>query len=508
MRVGIVALLHESNTFIRDCTRWEDFASDVLVEGPTVRDVFAGTHHEVGGFFAELEESYVTAVPVFAARAVPYGPIADAALRRLLDRIIQLVCAAERIDGWLVAVHGAAASQSDPDVDGTVLTLIRQLIGERPMIATLDAHANLSPRMVAACDALVPYRSNPHVDQYERGREAAALLIRTLREEITPVTVAAPLRLVINIERQCTDEDHWRSIHEFFGELRRRPGILTAAPLLGFPYCDVPKMGSSLVVTADASGRLAQDAVRQAALTLWNHRHHFLGGGLSIEETLNRLRVLQPPVCLLDMGDNVGGGSPGDGTVLASALLEHRFRAFVCLYDPAAVMECSRYQPGEALELSVGGKSDRQYGEPIQGRFQLRGLFDGRFQEDQPRHGGIRQYDQGKTAIVEHPSGLTVMLTSRRVPPFSLRQLTAFGIDPREFHAIVAKGVNAPLAAYRSVCRNYLRVDTPGVTTANLSRLPFQRRRRPLFPWEDVSHTDPWDSFCMGHSCNLASACR
>jgi microcystin degradation protein MlrC len=70
------------------------------------------------------------------------------------------------------------------------------------------------------------------------------------------------------------------------------------------------------------------------------------------------------------------------------------------------------------------------------------------------------------------------------VPPFSLRQITAFGLDPKEYRVIVAKGVNAPLAAYQPVCPSFVRVNTPGVTTADMTQLAFQHRRRPMWPFE------------------------
>jgi len=87
--------------------------------------------------------------------------------------------------------------------------------------------------------------------------------------------------------------------------------------------------------------------------------------------------------------------------------------------------------------------------------------------------------------------GLTLLVTSRRVPPFSLRQLTSCGLDPARFQILVAKGVHAPMAAYATVCRNSLRVNTPGCTSADLNELPFHHVRRPLFPLDrDVS----WDA--------------
>jgi microcystin degradation protein MlrC len=121
----------------------------------------------------------------------------------------------------------------------------------------------------------------------------------------------------------------------------------------------------------------------------------------------------------------------------------------------------------------------------------VRGLYDGCFEEKQPRHGGFSLMDQGPTAVVDTDTGLTVMLTSKRMPPFSLRQLTTFGVEPEKYHLLIAKGVNAPIAAYREVCKHYLRVNTKGCTSADLLTLPYHHRRRPMFPFEPEITWEP-----------------
>ena len=86
--------------------------------------------------------------------------------------------------------------------------------------------------------------------------------------------------------------------------------------------------------------------------------------------------------------------------------------------------------------------------------------------------------------MLRNKRGLTVMLTSRRMPPFSLQQLLSCGLEPGSFRILVAKGVNAPVAAYAPVCQHLIRVNTPGCTTADMTMLDFQHRRKPLFPFE------------------------
>jgi microcystin degradation protein MlrC len=182
------------------------------------------------------------------------------------------------------------------------------------------------------------------------------------------------------------------------------------------------------------------------------------------------------------MGDNVGGGSPADGMALPRAILRRGMRAsFVCVCDPEAAARAAAAGTGARLRLAVGGHAAEWAGDPesqsIEAEWRVRSVGDGRFTESRPRHGGATSFDQGVTAVLDHDDGLTVMVTTRRMAPFSLEQLRHAGLDPAAFRLLVAKGVHAPVAAYGEVCREFIRVNTPGVTTADLSRLAYRHRR-------------------------------
>jgi microcystin degradation protein MlrC len=487
MRVGIVALLQESNTFIDGRTTFAHFEQELLAEGEEVRRRLADAHHETGGFFQGLAEAKLEAVPVFAARALPYGVVEAAAFDALLTRMHAALDQAGRLDGLLVAPHGATVSENHADADGHWLGRLRARFPRLPIIGTLDLHANLSPAMVAACDALIAYRTNPHLDQRQRGIEAARLMARTLRGEVRPTMAGAFPPLAVNIERQLTAEPPCRSLYDLADAMLERPGVLSNSLLLGFPYADVAEMGSAAIVVTDDDLPGAQGLAKELEDAWWARRQEFAGQLIGVEEALDRAARLDGPICLLDMGDNVGGGSPGDGTVLAQALDRRALApAFVCLQDAEAVGRAADAGPGSRITLAVGGKTDGLHGPPLEAEFIVRGLSEGRFEETQPRHGGITKFDQGRTAVIETPRGLTIMLTSRRMVPFSIRQLTSCGLDPAGFHVLVAKGVHAPVAAYAPVCKHLIRVDTPGVTSADLTRLEYHHRRRPMFPFENV----------------------
>lgn len=486
MRVGIVALLQESNTFLRKRTVLAHFEEDLLLEGEPIRQRLADSQHEIGGFFAGLDAASIQAVPVFAARALPFGVVTADAFATLMARLNAALERVGPLDGVLVAPHGATVSEAIPDADGHWLTLLRQRLGpETPIIGTLDLHANLSPAMVRACTALVAYRTNPHLDQRERGREAAGLMARTLRDEIHPTMAAAFPPLAVNIVCQATAEQPCRRLFDLADQMLCRPGVLSNSLLLGFPYADVPEMGAATLAVTDGNADLAQNLADQLALAWWSRRSEFQPRLIGVEEAVDQATTLPGPVCLLDMGDNVGGGSPGDGTILVHALQKRGVApSFVCLADSEAVAKAQAAGIGAVLKLVMGGRTDGLHGPPLVAEVTVRRLTDGRFTESEPRHGGFMAFNQGPTAVVETADGLTVMFTSRRMVPFSLRQLTSASVDPSRFQVLVAKGVHAPLAAYGPVCKSVVRVNTPGVTSADLGCFDYRWRRRPMYPFE------------------------
>lgn len=486
MRVGIVALLQESNTFIDGETTRRHFEEDLLARGEAVRERLADAEHEVGGFFEGLAAEGIEAAPVFAARAYPFGVIEAEAFEGLVAEMLEALRAAGPLDGVLAAPHGATVAENHPDADGWWLRQVRRAIGpDVPLIATLDPHANLSEDMVAATDALLAYRTNPHLDQRETGLRAARLMARTLRGEERPTQAAAFPPLAINIQCQNTSQPPLKEFYDWAAMLEADARVLSQSILPGFPYSDVLEMGSSLVVVTDNDPALARRLVDDLAADMWERRFNYLPAFTSPEVAVEQAMTTAGRVLLLDMGDNVGGGAPGHGTLLLWHL--HRSglrRAFVCLHDPISAAAARQAGAGARLTLRLGGEPDGLHGEPLEDECTVLSLHEGRFQDLAASHGGFKDFDQGPTAVVVTSRGITVMLTTRRMPPFSLEQLRSCGVDPRSFKIIVAKGVIAPQAAYGPVVDRIVHVNTPGVTCADMTQLPYHHRRRPMFPFE------------------------
>ncbi len=492
MRIGILSIQHESNTFVRSPTTLADFKHDVLACGEEVRRVFQHSTHELGGFFVGLAETGLEAVPLFAARAVPSGLVTRETLDQLVETMLEQLDAAGPLDGLLVAPHGAAVCESIRDMDGYWLELVRERVGKSvPIVCTLDCHANVSQRMVDACNATIAYRTNPHLDQYDRGLEAANFMARIVAGSVRPTQAACLTPVVMNIERQHTEAEPCRSLYVEADQMLKREGVLSNSVVLGFPYADVNEMGTSFIVVTDDNLELATELVNQLGDTFLTRREQFVAQLVGIEETLDRAAQLAGPVCLLDMGDNIGGGSAADGTLILHSLQQRALQRrggstyFACLFDPEATQRAiAAGVGGRVPALAMGGKLDHRLGPPLVADVDVISIHDGKFTENEVRHGGKTNYDMGPTVIVETDFGLTLMLNSHRTPPFSLKQLTSCGIDPSRYQLLVAKGVQAPLAAYRPVCPNAMRVNTPGPTCADMEQLVYNHRRRPLFPFE------------------------
>src|SRR5207249_2841267 len=326
------------------------------------------------------------------------------------------------------------------DADGEVLARLRHCRGPTfPIVLSLDLHGNLSPRLIELSHAAVAYRTYPHVDQRECGRRAASLLVRLLRGQVQPRMALAKPPLIINIMAQDTACEPMKGFMDDVRNLERQPGILSASLLPGFAYADVLQMGPSVVVVADGDAELAQREADRLADEIWQARHQF---SCRLPDAATAvalaLKADRRPVVLVDTGDNVGGGSAGDGTVLLAEMLRQGATdGVVCLHAPDEVRQCVAAGKDAEIHLKVGGKTDRLHGEPVAVTGRVRLLHDGSYLESQPRHGGRRSNFMGQTALVEIQGRNLLVLNSLRHPPFSLGQLTCLGIEPQRQQIVV-----------------------------------------------------------------------
>lgn len=481
-RIALLGIYHESNTFVGTPTTLGHFKRSRWLKGGDIISEYEDAHHELGGAIEVFRENEVELVPVFYAETTPGGVIQDKAYQVLSDELLGGITDVLPVDACFVVPHGAGVAEYDPDMDGVWLSLLRDKVGyDTPIVGTLDPHANVSELMISSTNALFPYSTNPHIDQRETGRKAARFLLDILNKKVTPLQALIRAPFAISIDKQHTEAEPCKSLYAFVAELEKIEGIYSMNICLGFPYADVKDMGTSVIMihdnyqSSDKAELLLMEYFRQ-------HLHDFDCDRKDARIQLEQINRLPKPVLILDMGDNVGAGSDGTSTWVLDCLENTGFKSVVCIYDPQAVKASLEHKLKKKFHLTFG--QNPETGKPGQSQVTLEYISNGRFVEEQPRHGGQKNYDMGKTVIVITDKGNTILLHSKRVPPFSAAQLTSCGIRPDNFDVIVAKGVNAPIAAYQPVCNSILHVNTPGQTQADMTLFDYRNRRKPLFPFE------------------------
>ena len=110
MRVGILSLMQESNTFIQNQTELSHFEEDLLLEGEEIRSTMENAHHEIGGFLQRLRKHKVEAVPIFTVIALPFVTFSSATYAMLIEKKFYLTEKAGKMDGYLVEPYGATVS--------------------------------------------------------------------------------------------------------------------------------------------------------------------------------------------------------------------------------------------------------------------------------------------------------------------------------------------------------------------------------------------------------------
>ncbi len=494
MRIAIGQLMEESNTFVRQQADLEHFRNNQLLLGEDVVTKLRGTRVEVGGFLEALGRAGVEVVPTVAANCVSSGPVPRKTFETLEAELLERLAAAGPLDGVLLALHGAMVLDDAPDGEGEVLAAVRAQVGPKvPLVATLDLHATITPRMVQEADALVGYDTYPHIDLYETGVKGAGLVVAAARGEARPVTLFARSPMLVAAEGMGTSDQPMAGLLADAKRLEQRPGVLSVSLFPVQPWLDIPQTGFSVVAVADGARRAAEiePVVRELAWKAWEARRKFEAHLLEVDDAIRRALAMDGgPVILSDSADGTGAGSPGDSAAVLERLLALgvRERCLTTVVDAPAVARAIEAGVGHDVTVPVGGRLDPRYSRPVTISGRVRLLSDGRFVgSDQKSRGTEGQ--MGRAAVIEVGS-IAVLVTER--PAFTVDPAfyRAVGLEPRDAKIVVVKSALQFRDGYGPFARAMWVVDTPGPSTANFKRLDWRRLSRPLFPFDDDFEPD------------------
>ncbi len=509
-RIAVLGFSIECNRFAPVATE-ADFQTRTLIGGPElIAEARAPAPRMLGelpGFLAAMDAAGTwEPVPGLLAMAEPNGPVEQAFFDRLMQRWRSDLTTAGSLDGVYLVLHGAGLATEDHDPEGTLLALVRRVVGpDIPVVATFDLHANVSEADVSLLNGFVGYRTNPHLDMRERGAEAAVLLRRLLTGT---ATCLARIRLPIvpPTVTQLTGKD---VPHRPYGELidlgQQRMAdppyagrVLNVSVMGGFAYADTPFNGLTVVVTAtdqDAADGLAKELAEAA----WARRDRFRPSLTSLDEAVRLALTTETPLIFADVADNPGGGGRGNTMAILRAFHAAGVRDALVgvIHDPALAAEAHQHGVGTTFQARFnrggvgqqGGDTFSQsfIGQPFTADSVVAAL------RDQPIRGRRGIYANntlqiGKAAALTL-DGITVIVLTHRYQCADPMFFEAFDLDIAAARVVVVKSRGHFRGGFDEFFRHdqVIEVDAPGLTSPILSRFSWRHMPRPVLPIDDTA---------------------
>lgn len=453
-----------------------------MPRGQSLIETLSELNIGIGGFITAASASGHELVPTLWAAAVPSAQVTDEAFEHIVGTIVADLRHAAPVDAVYLCLHGAMVTQSHEDGEGELLARVRAAVGaDVPVVASLDLHSNTTPAMVEQADALVAYRTYPHVDMALTGVRAFALLTHMLSTGQRPAKAIRRTSFLIPLVSQCSMVEPAKHIYEEFttehcddtlGE------VLSVSFTPGFPPADIAECGPTTI--AYATTQAAADAAAERAINKVNAARPRWGGELlAPDDAVARAMAgyRGKPFILADTQDNPGAGGTSDTVGLLDSLmrLDAQDAVFACLYDPHAAQAAHAAGVGKTLKLRLGGASGEPAVAHVDGEFTIEALGDGRFTGTGPMALG-NEYDFGPCARLR-VGGVQIMVVSGRGQVLDQAILRHVGIEPAAQKILAIKSSVHFRADFQSLAEEVLVVVAPGPNVADHRQIPYQNLR-------------------------------
>ena len=507
-RIALLGFSIECNRFAPVATEI-DFAERTLMRGDAmVADARSVAPHMLGelpGFVADMDAAGAwEPVPILLAMAEPNGPVEQAFFDRMMTEWGEGLRAAGRLDGVYCVLHGAGLATQDHDPEGTLLALVRGIVGPGvPVVASYDLHANVSAADVELVNAYIGYRTNPHLDMRERGAESAQVMRRLLSGTVTHLA-RVRLPIVPPTVSMLTGKDaHARPYGEMIdlGQQRMHEPpyagrVLNVSVMGGFAYADTPFNGLSVVVTATDPAS-AQALAREIAEAGWARRERFRATLTSLDDAV-RLAVgtsdrTRPALVFADVADNPGGGGRGNTMWLLETFLTGGVTDALVgvIHDPALAAEAHALGEGASFVARFNRGGGDEFSKPFSAPATVRMLRDATVQGRRGIYAN-NTLDTGPSVALQL-GGISVVVISNRFQCADPIFFEAFGLDIGAARVVVVKSRGHFRGGFDEFFRHeqVIEVDAPGLTSPMLSRFPWQHMPRPVLPIDATASWSP-----------------
>jgi microcystin degradation protein MlrC len=482
-RIAIAGFMHETNCFVPGLTDFENFAHPPdrpgILRGDDLLREFAEQGASTAGFLNANAHNHEIS-PLLWTSTTPGGTVSKHAYERIVGEIVWRLSEALPIDALYLDLHGAMVSQDHEDGEGELLRRVRAVVGDDvPIVVSVDYHANVTPEMVAHADAILPYRTYPHVDQFETGQRAAAAVQRLLIEGRPDGRALRQLPFLLPLNFQCTLVEPSKGIVEA-AEQRETPQIISLAYLAGFPPSDLRACGptvSAFATTQEQADAAVDDISAVVASKEAEFAQPLFEPDAAVREAMHLAQNATKPIVIADTQDNPGCGGTADTVGMLEALvnLDAKNTVFGVVADPKAAAAAHQAGVGAIVELALGGDADLAGVVPFHGRFTVEVINDGQYQTTGPVAQGKR-YDVGLSALLSI-GGVKVAVSTNRVQAHDRSVFEHLGVELEKLDIIVLKSTCHYRAHFDPIAHTTFAAIAPGGHGANPADFPYEKLR-------------------------------
>jgi microcystin degradation protein MlrC len=488
MRLAIADIGQETCHFTPVRTTLDTFRQFGLYEGDEMLTRRGSSNGYIAGFLqaARDEQIDLEPVPLISGWGFASGPLTAETVQFFVDKVETGLKRAGQIDGFFFGLHGAAAAENEPDVEGVLLETARRVLGpDVPIVAPFDHHGCITRRKIANLNGLVGHRTQPH-QPYDTSYRAAKLLFAIVRGEIRPTLAWHRVPMIAHQEQFLTARGPMKAWFDRARAMEELDKVVAVSPFPMQPWLDVPEGGWMTVVVTDDDQPLAERLSAELAQMVWEMRDQFwvyesIPVAEAVEQAIAAERGL---VILSDTGDSAFGGATGDSTVILRELIRQQtpHLALVPLVDAGAVRACWAAGPGSTLDLVVGGKLDPLFGKPLPVTAKVVALGEGVIEATVV---GRDEYDMGKRALLEIGNVRLVVSEHVGVAGNHPSVYQSLGLDPASAKIAVLKTASN-FQYYADITAQVIRVDSVGPTMSHLERFDWQHLPRPIYPLDEL----------------------
>ena len=492
-RIAVGGFQHETNTFAPQRATWADFeradAWPGFIRGAELIDAVKGYNLPIAGAVEALRSKRHELLPMCWCSAPPSSYVERDAYERVAGYLLEDLAAQLPVDGVYLDLHGAMVAEHFEDGEGELLRRIRALVGERvPIVASLDYHTNMTRAMVQYADAMIGYRTYPHIDMAATGGRAALLLDRLLTERRPLYKAYRQIDFLIPLVWQCTMAEPAKGVFALLDEIERgaashNQGIVSITHTPGFPPADIAECGPALVVYGH--DRAAAEAAADRLAAAIREREPRFAGKLytpdeAVAEALRLSRGASGPVVLADIQDNPGAGGTSDTVGLLRALIaQHAAGAVIgMMVDPEAAAAAAAGGEGARLAIGVGAKIGYAGETPVEADWRIERVASGDFIGTGPMYGGAHFHIGPMALVRDAASGVAAVLAAKRIQANDQEMFRHVGVEPANVPVLGLKSTVHFRADFQPIASAVLCVQSPGAHLTDPTEMPYRHLRR------------------------------